>query len=90
MTTERRIDLWFDTGCPLADAVRTLVAGCLADAQRGWVLHEHHDAGVVSPTVLVAGQSVADVELVRARGCQLRVPTREEVLSVLRSVEAAS
>ncbi|MDQ4052909.1 MAG: alkylmercury lyase [Actinomycetota bacterium] len=90
MTPDRRVDLWFDTDCPLAASVRRLVAACIAEARPGWVLHEHRDAGVVSPTVLVAGEPVAGVELVRARGCRLRVPTREEVLAMLRTAEAAS
>ena len=55
-----RIELWYDHDCPHAEAVRRLVATCVAAAAgpATWEVREHLDAGVASPTLTVDGRDV--------------------------------
>ena len=79
---EVRLDLWYDTGCPHAAHVRELVMACLAGRELSWTLHEHVDAGMLSPTLLVDGADVVSARA-PAHGCRLDLPTSHQIRDAL-------
>jgi hypothetical protein len=79
-----QIDFWYDSGCPNAALVKDLLTESLLHVAAGrWTLHEHRDAGILSPTVTVNGEDVMAGDPPRGIGCRLDLPTGDRISQAL-------
>jgi hypothetical protein len=82
-----QIELLHVPECPLVDNVRITLRVALADAGID-VRVEEIEGDFASPTLLIDGVDVTGAEMSGAPACRLDLPTREQILAAIASVES--
>jgi len=82
-----QIELLHVPDCPLVDDVRVTLRGALADAGIDARVEEI-EGDFASPTVRIDGVDVTGAEMCNAPACRLDLPTREQILAAIASVES--
>ena len=85
MTKLRHIDFWYADDCPRADAVRRALDECRRSLDGHLEVHEHRNAGVLSPTVAVDGRVVDGEGVFEARGCRVAPPSSDRIRAAILS-----
>jgi hypothetical protein len=86
MVADHTVELWTDSDCVNAPQVRAWLLDCLRQADPTWDLVEHTDAGVASPTLVIAGKDVAGgtgLDTAGAESCRLDLPARAAIRAAL-------
>lgn len=79
-----KIELLHVSGCPHVDAARALLSECLTEL-RLEVAVEDKEGAYPSPTIRVNRVDVMGAPASHAAACRLDVPTKERLLSALRT-----